>query len=564
VRCDGKMRTCGLHRAATWLLSKVVLLALLHGSVAHAAVPGDACSGALAVASLPYNNTEDTSAATTATNDPTPPCGNGAKHRSVWYAFTPATDLVITADTIDSDYDTILSVYTGFCGSLTSVPGACNDNAVGLQSQVSFAVSAGTTYYFMISATTTTGGTLVFNVSPATTPTATQTATPTSTPTATQTPTQTATLTPVPTDTPTPIPTATSTSIPPASPTVTQAVSGLTPGQPTIDGGASIIFMPLVVADATTDTLIQISNISNNFVMAECFYIAGDSCAQTEFVIALIKQQPTHWVASRGRPTDASAPVCSPTNFDCDGAGVDPGVPNVPPLPDGFQGFLACVEIDKSYSPISDNNLIGTASIVDKTTGDVAQYSAVGLAGNPDVAPGQPLCLGGQTATAECPAGGYYDGCPDTWVVNFLPDGATDPNVGTPATVETHFVILPCARDLATATPPGSTVHYLLYDQYSQRFSAAKSVGCWSDLQISLIDSPINPTYSVFNAGILGNAPAQVQLTTSNGGIMVLPYEIHHSGANGDGTAMGAAHAEGLRAQPDVLTLPPPPTEPAP
>jgi hypothetical protein len=548
------------------LLSKVVLLALLHGSAAHAAVPGDACSGALAIASLPYNNTEDTSAATAASDDPTPPCGNGAKHRSVWYAFTPASDLVITADTFGSDYDTILSVYTGFCGSLSAVPGACNDNAVGLQSQVSFAVSAGTTYYFMISATTTTGGTLVFNVNAATTPTATQTATPTSTPTATPTPTQTATLTPAPTDTPTPIPTATSTSIPPASPTVTQAVSGLTPGQPTIDGPASILFMPLVVADATTDTLIQISNISNNVVYADCFYIAGDSCAQTEFGISLIRQQPTHWVASRGRPTDASAPVCSPTNFDCDGAGVDPGVPNVPALPDGFRGFLVCIETDNSYSPVSSNFLVGTASIVDKSTGDVAQYSAVGLVVNPNVPPpsSQTLCLGGQNATAACPYGPIYDGCPDTWVVNFLPDGATDPVVGAPATVNTHFVILPCTQDLAAGTTPGSEVQYLWFDEHSFRYSATQSVGCWSDVQISLIDSPINPTRSAFGAGVLGNAPAQARLRAVGAGIIVLPYEIHHSGANGDGTAMGAAHAEGLRAQPDVLTLPPPPTEPAP
>lgn len=540
------------------------IVVFLYRAPVAAALTNDACSGALAVASLPYSNTENTGAAAAASDDPTPPCGNNAKHRSVWYALTPSSDQLITADTFGSDYDTILSVYTGFCGSLSAVPGACNDNASGLQSRVSFSVTAGTTYYFMISATTTTGGTLVFNVNAAPTPTATPTATLKSTPTPTPTPTPTATLTPVPSDTPTP-PTATPTSIPSASPTVTQVVNSPTPGQPTIDGSASIIFMPLVVADASTDTLIQISNISNNVVYADCFYIAGDSCAQTEFVIALTRQQPTHWVASRGRPKDASDPVCSPTNFDCDGAGTDPGMPNVPALPDGFRGFLVCVEIDNSYSPIDRNDLVGTASIVDKTTGDVAQYSAVGLVVNPNVPPpsSQTLCLGGQNATAACPYGPIYDGCPDTWVVNFLPDGATDPVVGAPATVNTHFVILPCTRDLAAGTAPGSVVQYLWFDEHSFRYSATQSVGCWSDVQISLIDTP-NGTRSSFGAGILGNAPAQAQLHSVGGGIIVLPYEIHHSGANGDATAIGDAHAEGLRAQPDVLTLPPPPTEPAP
>jgi hypothetical protein len=381
------------------------------------------------------------------------------------------------------------------------------------------------------------------------------------TPTATPTPTQTATLTPLPTGTPTPVPTTTPTSMPFASPTVTQTANAApTPGQPTIDGRASILFMPRVVTDANTDTLIQISNTNNNFMLADCFYIAGDTCAQTEFSIALVSRQPTHWVASRGRPTDASDPACSPTNFDCDGAGTDPGVPNVPPLPDGFRGFLLCVETDGSGAPITRNDLVGTASVVDTSTGHVAQYSAVGLVGNPDVAPSQALCLGGQTATAECPNGATYDGCPDTWVINFLPDGATDPVLGAPATVNTHFVILPCARDLAAGTAQNNVVQYLWFDEHGTRYSASRSVGCWSDLQISLIDTP-NGTGSRFGAGILGNAPAEARLSTVGGGIIVLPYEIHHSGAMGDATAIGNAHAEGQRALPDVLTLPAAATE---
>jgi hypothetical protein len=546
----------------TWLFA--IILSLCDPRVAFA-LTNDGCSGALAVASVPYSNTENTSAAAAASDDPAPPCGNGAKHRSVWYALTPSSNLQITADTFGSNYDTILSVYTGFCGSLAAVPGACNDNAVGLQSQVSFQASAGTTYYFMISATTTTGGTLVFNVSgvelptatlsATSTPTATRTPTQTATPTETQTPTQTAT--PTPTDTPTIVTTTTPTSMPPVSPNVTQTATGTpTPGQPTIDRSASILFMPLVVADANTDTLIQISNTDNSVRYADCFYIGGDNCQQTEFIIALTRRQPTHWVASRGRPTDASDPACSPTNSDCDGAGTDPGVPNVPALPDGFRGFLLCVDVYSDGSPVTGNFLIGTASIIDKSTGSVAQYNAVGLAGNPNAAPGgRTLCLGGQGATDTCPDGPEYDGCPDTWVVNFLPDGAADPVIGSPATVNTHFVILPCAFNLLDQIPSSSVVQYQWFDEHAFQYSATRSVGCWSDLQISLIDTQ-NGTGSSFGAGILGNAPAEARVKAVGGGIIVLPYEIHHSGANGDATVIGNAHAEGQRAQPDVLTLP--------
>ena len=68
----------------------------------------------------------------------------------------------MTADTLTSLDDTILSVWTGTPGAFTQI--ACNDNAgTGptqvLQSQVSFTATAGTTYYFMISSVLGDGGT---------------------------------------------------------------------------------------------------------------------------------------------------------------------------------------------------------------------------------------------------------------------------------------------------------------------------------------------------------------------------------------------------------------------
>ena len=66
--------------------------------------------------------------------------GNHSVAKSVWYVFTASTASTITADTLGSSYDTILSVYTGACAALASVPGGCNDDApLVLQSRVSFA-----------------------------------------------------------------------------------------------------------------------------------------------------------------------------------------------------------------------------------------------------------------------------------------------------------------------------------------------------------------------------------------------------------------------------------------
>ena len=123
-----------------------------------------------------YNNTVNTVHATpnTGVNDPLPSCAPagaaiGGIENSVWYTFTPASATPITADTLTSDYDTILSVWTGTPGSLVAVAGACNDNAgTGatqvLQSQVSFNATGGTQYYFMVSSVLGDGGTTNFHL----------------------------------------------------------------------------------------------------------------------------------------------------------------------------------------------------------------------------------------------------------------------------------------------------------------------------------------------------------------------------------------------------------------
>ena len=329
--------------------------------------------------------------------------------------------------------------------------------------------------------------------------------------------------------------------------------------QPTTDRPASILFFPRVVADASTDTLIQLGNSGNNSVSARCFYIAGDTCSQTEFFVSLPRQQPTHWVASRGRAADPNDIACSAAISDCDGAGHDPG--EVPSLPDGFQGLLACVETDAAHNPVSGNHLVGEASLVDKVTGDVSQYTAVGLEGNPETNDGNStLCLGGGV-TEACPSGAEYDGCPDVWAVNFLPDGAADPVVGGSATVSTHFVVVPCARNLDTNAAPGVIVQMLIYNEHATRLATSKAFGCWTDTPISLIDTR-DGNNSIFGAGFLGDGAAQAQLRGTNGGMIVLPYEIHHSGDLGDASAAADAHALGVRAQADLVVLPdagPPP-----
>jgi len=100
-----------------------------------------------------FTDTEDSSGATTQSTDPMPTC-TGTASNTIWYKFTPTSNGTITdVDTIGSSYDSVLSIWTGTAGSFSSV--ACNDDitsGIVLQSQIqNLAVTAGTTYYIMVS-----------------------------------------------------------------------------------------------------------------------------------------------------------------------------------------------------------------------------------------------------------------------------------------------------------------------------------------------------------------------------------------------------------------------------
>ncbi len=132
--------------------------------VAAPAPPNDNIANAINITTLSFNDTQDSSNATTETTDPVPPCviqyssanGNTGGHpnglyNTIWYKFTPQFSANLSLDTTGSSYDTVLSVWSGNPGSLVNV--ACNDDVnpgVQVQSQLSgIALTAGTTYYIM-------------------------------------------------------------------------------------------------------------------------------------------------------------------------------------------------------------------------------------------------------------------------------------------------------------------------------------------------------------------------------------------------------------------------------
>jgi len=130
------------------------------------APPNDNIANATNITLLYTVQYQDTSSATTeSTTDPVAPCVNqftGANsntgghpngdYNTIWYTFTPQFSANLYLDMGSSNYDTVLSIWSGAPGSLANV--ACNDDitpGVVIQSRLpSVALTGGTTYYIMV------------------------------------------------------------------------------------------------------------------------------------------------------------------------------------------------------------------------------------------------------------------------------------------------------------------------------------------------------------------------------------------------------------------------------
>ncbi len=110
-------------------------------------LPNDGCEGAIAVSCG-----DSVSGSTVgATIDNAATCGTSITSPGVWYKLEDNSGLAgdITLSLCNgTDYDSKISVYSGSCAALVCVDG--NDDACGLQSEISFATDGNTTYYILI------------------------------------------------------------------------------------------------------------------------------------------------------------------------------------------------------------------------------------------------------------------------------------------------------------------------------------------------------------------------------------------------------------------------------
>jgi hypothetical protein len=136
----------GITRVALPALMAAGLTIMAAGPASAAVPTNDDFANAMTISSTPFTDAVNTADATTQATDVT---GCAGAH-SVWYAYTADHSGSITFDTFGSSFDTLLGAYTGTEGSLTVV--ACSDDSNNVsQSQVTFDVTLGTTYHFMVS-----------------------------------------------------------------------------------------------------------------------------------------------------------------------------------------------------------------------------------------------------------------------------------------------------------------------------------------------------------------------------------------------------------------------------
>jgi len=353
------------------------------------------------------------------------------------------------------------------------------------------------------------------------------------------------------------------------TPTVACMTSDDCNGCDTVTGFCQLASGLACVADsdcpgAAVDTLVQLTNTSEFLTKVLCYYTnANGHCSnaetvictdenfrtvcplgglcrpgwqETDFHLTLTKRQPISWSVNDGLPSLPLASIPGQGNPPQFNEGFIPPAPEVP-----FTGDLICIEVDVSTELPSDrNDFKGEASIVKTILSeiDVAKYNAYGIKaieGRQDGTP-EELNIGGPDAEY----GVFNDnipeprfaGCPNVWTLNHFFDNA---NVVThdhsiEGRVTSDLTIVPCERDFLNQVPnlqDVTTIQFLIFNEFEQRFSASTKLSCYKEVQLSDIDTQPGPpgdAFSIFSVGVQGSL-AGMSRVRSVPGPAVDPYD---------------------------------------
>jgi len=346
---------------------------------------------------------------------------------------------------------------------------------------------------------------------------------------------------------------------------------------------------------------------------------------EIDFVVNITALQPIAWLLSQGAtecsPSTLPGVPCFPLTSVHPGTnGQSNQFSHVPPAPeDPFIGELKCIAVDLNGVPVPRNDLKGEVEITRVHAGavDVEGYNAIGIpailpycSGNTtisctndsDCRPpttssdegtcvrpnngdntlvlGGNVCSGGTNAgdlcsrDADCSGGscvsvGEYNGCPNILVLDHFFDGANDPVTGQQVT--TDLTLVPCSEDLLTQMcsldlrtqkPVTTSVQFLVFNEFEERFSTSRPVTCFDERPIWTVGGTQTMGRSIFSAAVAGTLTGQTRIR----GVPPLSVEAPLFGHTllgiaeefraGGGTAAVNLHFSGGRPQSDYVYLP--------
>jgi hypothetical protein len=299
------------------------------------------------------------------------------------------------------------------------------------------------------------------------------------------------------------------------------ALTSIASAEISTEKSGSIVIFPKVVWDGARDTIIQITNTGNVPAYAHCFYVNASEpglCQETDFEIFLTKQQPTQWAVSTGRRVNFF------DGFNNDGSGIDPGL--IPPVPEGFDGELKCIQTNDDRSPLRANSLKGEATLISRS-GDASKYNAIALQGNPF-----PAAQTDGTNTLvldhdESAQTGEYDACPNVLVFNHFAQGAPGLTAGV---TNTMLTLVPCSQNLETGEHGVVTVQFETFNEFEQPLSSSMTIDCFLSRPLDeLSDTGVN---TALTYGALGTISAytRIQPIPGDGAVIGVAEEMRVPG----------------------------------
>lgn len=335
------------------------------------------------------------------------------------------------------------------------------------------------------------------------------------------------------------------------------------------DRAAAIVVWPKILVTAETDTIVQVSNTSNETQILLCFYINATShCSisqracdtfespcevseglclpgwiETDFQVVLTPRQPLFWLASTGLAGN-QLPL-NGTSFVGPQGQSNAGTRVPPTSEEHWVGELKCVVVDGTGRAINRNVIKGEGTLVTDvgSAGDftVEKYSAVGIQAIEGDANGDNILVLGGDANE-------YNGCSNILIADHFFDFAVNPVSGDEIT--TQLTLIPCTQDLLNQIPGGTTVQYLVFNEYEQRFSTSTPIQCYFERALSLIDTR-NQGRSIFSAFVAGTLTGQTRIRGVGQGLIGLLRT-----RSGDHLAAKNLHMQGERDFPDQVIIP--------